>query len=104
MGVTWVAAIFLACWSTPAARSGMVFHLPESLEAETVRQLASQVEEHVNRSRKQGKEDRFLLVLDFNPGGRPMRLTNLDACLALTRLLQGLIGRKSSPSAGWRVT
>ncbi len=100
MGVTWVAAIFLACWSTPAARSGMVFHLPESLEAETVRQLASQVEEHVNRSRKQGKEDRFLLVLDFNPGGRPMRLTNLDACLALTRLLQGL-DRAKVLTVGW---
>ena len=100
MGATWVAAILLACWSTPAARPGMVFHLPESLETETVRQLSSQLEERVNSARKQGTDDRFVLVLDFNPGGRPTRLTNLDACLALTRVLQGA-DRAKVLTVGW---
>lgn len=100
MGATWVAAILLACWSTPGARSGMVFHVPESLEAETVRQLATQLDERLDRARKQGQEERFVLILDFNPGGRPTRLTNLDACLALTRMLQG-IDRARVLTVGW---
>lgn len=100
MGASWYAAILIACWPAPAARPGLIFPLPESFETETVRQLAARVEEQHLLARKGGQEERFVLILDFNPDGRPTRVTNLDSCLALARMLQGL-DRSKFLTVGW---
>ena len=91
-GVALLALICLVCGiPTPAwaaDRTGLVFHVPEVLETDTVRQFAGKLEEVLVRAKRDTPDQRSILILDFNPGGRPTRLTNLDACLALTRLLQ----------------
>lgn len=95
MGSTRIAALvligLLSIWPQAvlaADRTGLVFHVPEVLETDTVRQLAGRLEEFLNRAKRAEPGERSILILDFNPGGRPSRLTNLDACLALTRLVQ----------------
>ena len=100
MVATWFATALLASLTVPHGRPATIFHVPENLEPETVRQLAASIQERVSAERKKGSTQRHVFILDFNPGGRPSRLTNLDSCLVLTRMIQGL-DRDKVLTIGW---
>lgn len=83
----------LASFTTPSrAVDGIVFRMPANLEGEEVKRLAGKITEGVLGLKRgaDGKRERLVVVIDFNPESKPDRQADFEACLKLSRVLVNL--------------
>ena len=91
--VFWAVLALLASFTTPSrAVDGIVFRMPSNLEGEEVKRLAGKITEGVLGLKRgaDGKRERLVVVIDFNPESKPDRQADFEACLKLSRVLVNL--------------
>ncbi len=85
-------AFALGAPSSSRAAEGIVFRMPSNLEGEEVKRLAGKITEGVLGLKRgaNNQRERLVVVIDFNPDGKPDRQSDFEACLKLSRVLVNL--------------